>query len=314
MATGVHDAGGRPMPQKSSTAGSSPRRFGSLLSVLLIPFARRFIAGITLADALETTSALKAGGFLTTLDHLGESVESAEESKIAADQYVVMLRALKERNLDRNVSLKLTQMGLLIDPELCFANMSKIVAAAEETGGFVRVDMEGSDVTQATLDIVNRLKRTRATPVGAVLQAMLRRTPMDVVDLIGRGTTIRLCKGAYKEPAETAYKETPEIRHQFASLAKRLLTSGEYHAIATHDEALIREMIDFARQQGIPPDRFEFQMLLGIRPSFQRQIVSEGWRLRLYVPFGRAWLPYTWRRMREKKENFWFGIKSLFQR
>ena len=302
------------MVKKSSTAGSTPQRFGSLLSVLLIPFARRFIAGITLAEAIEKCVKLKSQGFLTTLDHLGESVESAEESKIAADQYVVMLRALKERGLDRNVSLKLTQMGLAIDPELCFTNVSKIVAAAEEAHGFVRVDMEGSDVTQATLDTVCRLKRTRATPVGAVLQAMLKRTPMDVVDLIGRGTTVRLCKGAYKEPPDVAYQQMSEIRHQFAALAKRLLTSEGYHAVATHDEELIREIMAFAKQQHIAPDRFEFQMLLGIRPSFQRRVVAEGWRLRLYVPFGKAWLPYTWRRMREKKENFWFIIKCMFQR
>ena len=314
MATSTREAREPMTAKSSSTTSSAPRRFGSLLSVLLIPFARRFIAGITLAEALGACAKLKAKGFLTTLDHLGESVENAAEAKIAADQYVLMLRALKEKGLERNVSLKLTQMGLAVDPELCFSNVERIVAAAEEIGGFVGVDMEGSDVTQATLDCVHRLKRTRATPVGTVVQAMLKRTPMDVVDLIDRGITIRLCKGAYKEPPDIAYTEMAEIRHQYAALAKRLITSEGYHGIATHDPELIREVMAFARQLKIPPDRFEFQMLLGIRPSLQRRIVAEGWRLRLYVPFGRAWLPYTWRRMREKKENFWFVVKCMFQR
>ena len=314
MATTTKEASVSTVAKHSSTAESAPRRFGSVLSTLLAPFARRFIAGVTLADALDAVAKLKSKGFLITLDHLGESVENAAEAKVAAEQYVIMLRALKERNLDRNVSLKLTQMGLGVDPELCFTNVSKIVAEAEAIGGFVRVDMEGSDVTQTTLDIVKRLKRTRGTPVGTVLQAMLKRTPGDVVDMVERDVTVRLCKGAYKEPAEVAYQTMPEIRHQYAALAKRLLTSGGYHGIASHDETLIREIIGFARNQGISPDQFEFQMLLGIRPSFQRRIVAEGWRLRLYVPFGKDWLPYTWRRIREKKENFWFVVKSMFQR
>ncbi|HPM40922.1 MAG TPA: proline dehydrogenase family protein [bacterium] len=314
MATGVQDAGGGAMAKGSSTTASAPRRFGSLLSVLLIPFARRFIAGITLSEALEACAKLKAQGFLTTLDHLGESVESAEEAKLSADQYVVMLRALKEKGLDRNVSLKLTQMGLAVDPELCFSNVERIAATAEEIGGFVRVDMEGSDVTQATLDCVARLKKTRGTPVGAVVQAMLKRTPMDIVDLMERAVSIRLCKGAYKEPPDVAHQGMPEIRRQYAALAKRLLTAGGYHAIATHDEELVGEIMAFAKEQRIAPERFEFQMLLGIRPSFQRRIIAEGWRLRLYVPFGKSWLPYTWRRMREKKENMWFVVKCMFQR
>lgn len=314
MATNVHEAGGRAMMQRTSTAASTPQHFGALLSTILAPFARRFIAGTTLAEALDTCARLKSQGFLTTLDHLGEGVTSAQEAKIAADQYTVILRALKERGLDRNVSLKLTQMGLGIDPGLCHENANRIVAVAEETHGFVRVDMEGSDATQATLDAVTALKRTRGTPVGAVLQAMLKRTPMDAIDLINRGIAVRLCKGAYKEPPEIAYQQMTEIRHQYAALAKRLLTSGAYHGIATHDEALIREVMAFAKAQGIAKAQFEFQMLLGIRPALQRRIVAEGWRLRIYVPFGRAWLPYTWRRLRERKENIWFVVRSLFQR
>lgn len=302
------------MTQRSQAAALTPRRFAHLLSTLLAPFARRFIAGTTLAEALGVCARLKSMGFSTTLDHLGEGVASAREAKAAADQYLIILRALKERGLDRNVSLKLTQMGLGIDPELCRENAGRIVAAAEEVRGFVRVDMEGSDALQATLDMVGRLKATRGTPVGAVLQAMLKRTPLDAVDLLGRGIAIRLCKGAYKEPPEIAYQGMTEIRHQYAALAKRLITSGGYHGIATHDPTLIREVMAFAKSQGVAKDQFEFQMLLGIRPSLQKRIVAEGWRLRIYVPFGKAWLPYTWRRLRERKENIWFIAKSLFQR
>jgi len=298
----------------SSTKKSAPMKFGSLLSTILAPFAKRFIAGVTLADALKKVYSLNKDGFLTTLDHLGESVESPEEAELAAEQYVVILKALKKDGLNLNVSLKLTQIGLDIDPELCFRNLSKVVQTAESVGGFVRVDMEGSDVTQATLDIVDRVKANRATPVGAVLQVMLKRTAMDVIDLIERDTTIRLCKGAYSEPMDIAYQNMDDIREEFVSITKRLLTSGAYHGIGTHDEKLIWRIASFARSQNIAADSFEFQMLLGIKPSLQRKIIAEGWKLRIYVPFGRAWLPYTWRRMRERKENFWFAIKSMVQR
>jgi proline dehydrogenase len=299
------------VPAASSMQGL---RFGSALSVLLAPFARRFIAGTTLSEALAKLADLKSKGFLTSLDHLGESVTNASEARIDAEQYIVILRALRDRGLERNVSVKLTQLGLAIDPALCAENLAKIVAAAEEVGGFVRVDMEGSDYTQATLDQVFNVKHNRATPVGAVLQVMLRRTPDDVLALIGREITIRLCKGAYKERPAVALQGMREIRRQFSALAKRLLTSGGYHAIATHDVALVEEIAAFAKAQGIAPDRFEFQMLLGIRPSLQRRLLAEGWRVRIYTPFGRAWVPYTWRRMRERKENLWFIIKGLFVR
>lgn len=298
----------------SATAASTPQRCGALLSRLLAPFARRFIAGTSLAQALDAAGRLKAQGFLTTIDHLGEMVRSRREATIAADQYAIILRALAERGLDRNVSIKPTQMGLAIDPELCRENLGRIVAAAEKARGFVRIDMEGSDETEGTLDLVSRLKRTRASPVGVALQAMLKRTPSDLVELLRREVSVRLCKGAYKEPPEIAHQEMEEIRRQFAAMAKRLLTSGIHHAIATHDEGLIRGITAFARKQGIAPDQFEFQMLLGIRPRLQKRIVQEGWHLRIYIPFGRAWLPYVWRRLRERKENAWFVVKHLFVR
>ncbi len=314
MATQLTATRGPVMKQSSSTLHSAPRHFGTLLSKLIAPFARRYIAGTTLAQALDKLAQLKAEGFETTFDHLGESVTSPEEAKMATEQYVVMLRALKERGLDRNVSVKLTSIGLAIDENLAREHLAQIVHAAEESHGFVRVDMEGSDVTSTTLDIVRDTKKNRSTPVGTVLQAMLKRTPTDALELLRKETTIRLCKGAYKEPPETAYQDMSEIRHQFMALTKRLLTSGLYHGIATHDVQLITELKRFAREQKIPKDAFEFQMLLGIRSKVARQLVAEGWRVRIYVPFGRAWLPYMWRRLRERKENVWFFAQSIWQR
>jgi proline dehydrogenase len=305
--------GGDSMATKTGSVGKKKVKFGSLLSVALAPFARRFIAGITLSEALAYVERLSKQGFLFTLDHLGEDVESEGEAKNAAEHYVVMLRALNERHLERNVSLKLSQMGLSTDKGFCQRNLEMIVDAAHALGGFVRVDMEGSPTTDDTLDIVKAVKKNRAVPVGTVVQAMLKRTPDDVLSLLERDITIRLCKGAYKEPREIAHQRMPEIRAAFISMAKRLLTSGLYHGIATHDETIINAIKEFVRENRIEKGSFEFQMLLGIRPKLQKRLVSEGYRLRIYVPFGRSWLPYTLRRIRERKENLWFAIKGFFQ-
>ncbi|MFH1829817.1 MAG: proline dehydrogenase family protein [Pseudomonadota bacterium] len=290
------------------------RGVGALSSRLLAPFARRFIAGTTLTDALEVLKRLKTQGFATTLDHLGESVTSISEAKMATEQYLVMLRALKEKDLDRNISVKLTQLGLNIDKELCIENLERIVHAAEEIHGFVRVDMESSKETQATLDVIRRIKRNRAVPLGATVQSMLFRTPEDIVDLVQREIPLRLCKGAYKESPEIAHRDMRIIRKELLSQAKRLLTSRLYHGIATHDTWLIEEIQRFAKYQNIDPERFEFQLLLGIRTRLAKRILADGWRVRIYVPFGHMWLPYTWRRLRERKENMWFFIKNLFIR
>jgi proline dehydrogenase len=293
---------------------SAPQRFGTILSKLIAPFAKRFVAGTTLAEAIDVVKRLEAEGFRTTLDYLGESVTSREEATQAADKYVIIIKALKEHKLDIYVSVKLTQLGLDIDRELCTENLRRIVEAADGVKGFVRVDMEGSDKTSATLDIVSGLKTNRIVPLGAVLQAMLIRTPSDTVELIQKEVPIRLCKGAYKEPPAIALHDMVDIRNQFLSLAKRLLTSGGFHAIATHDPWLIERVQGFAKEQDIDPSRYEFQMLYGIRRRLQRRIRDDGYRLRLYVPFGRAWLPYMWRRLRERKENMLFFIKHLFVR
>jgi proline dehydrogenase len=287
-------------------------KFGSLLSIIVAPFARRFIAGITLTDALKTVSRLSRAGFHTTLDHLGEDVENKEEASEAANEYLIMLRALGERGLEKNVSLKLSQMGLGIDKNFCLQNLKSIVSAAETVGGFVRVDMEGSPTTDDTLDIIRSTKTSHNTPAGIVLQAMLKRTPDDLINMLENKITIRLCKGAYKENSEIAFTKMNDIRREFIALAKRLLTSGMYHGIATHDPKIISEIRRFAQEHGISKNSFEFQMLLGIRTRLQKKLVANGYRVRIYVPFGRSWLAYSLRRLREKKENLWFFASGFF--
>jgi proline dehydrogenase len=285
-----------------------PRNMISLITF----FARRWIAGLTLAQALDVVEDLNRRGFFTTLDHLGEDVTNEDETNTSTDQYIAILHALKERNLDRNVSVKLTQLGLATDPDLCAKNLERIVSAAVEVGGFVRVDIEGSQWTTKTFDVVKRVK-TNAAPAGAAVQAMLKRSPDDVAGLIDRGIPIRLCKGAYKESAEIAYQKHEDIVKHYISLMKRLLTSGIYHGIATHDEEIIETAKKFIKENHIARDAFEFQMLMGMNRKLQRQLIDDGWRLRIYVPFGKRWLPYMLRRLREKKENLWFFVSHLFK-
>jgi proline dehydrogenase len=293
---------------------NGPQRFGTILSKIVAPFAKRFIAGTRLAQAIEVARRLNAEGFGITLDHLGESVTNREEATRATEKYVVIIKALREHRLDIYVSVKLTQLGLDIDRALCVTNLKKIVAAAEEAKGFVRVDMEGSDKTADTLGIIEELKTNRTVPLGAVLQTMLVRTPEDAMELMRREIPMRLCKGAYKEPPDIALQDMVEIRNEFLSLAKRLLTAGGHPAIATHDPWLIERIQAFADKQGIDKSQFEFQMLYGIRRRLQRKIRDDGYTIRIYVPFGRAWLPYMLRRLRERKENMLFFAKHLFVR
>jgi len=280
---------------------------------LLFFFAKRFIAGETLPQALDVLKSLHSRGFLTTIDHLGENVTNTKEAIDSANIYLDILRELKKRGLDINVSVKLTQIGLDIDRKLCLDNLKRIATAARDCGGFIRVDIEGSKYTSTTFDVVREM-RVCGLPVGGAVQSMLRRSPSDVVSLLEHECTLRLCKGAYKEPIDVAFQKKEEVDRQYIALMKRLLTSGLYHGIATHDEKIIEATRSFAKERSILKDQFEFQMLLGIRRDIQQQLVSEGWRLRVYVPFGRAWIPYVWRRIRERKENLWFIIKNLFRR
>jgi len=256
---------------------------------------------------------LKNRGFNTTLDILGESVASAAEAAKAADEYCLALRVLKDNGLEPNMSLKLTQLGLDISEQLCFDNVARILVEAGRVGGFIRIDMEGSPYTQKTLDMVGRWHGIYPN-VGTVVQAMLRRTPDDVERLLEGKIGVRLCKGAYKEPSNIAYPDKADVDDQYSKLMTRLIGSGVYHGIATHDEKLIKVAKDYARAYNIPNSKFEFQMLLGIRRDLQIKLVEEGYRLRVYVPYGSHWLPYTLRRMRERKENFWFVAKNFFRR
>lgn len=285
----------------------------SLARRFLFLFAKRFIAGENLAEALPVIGRKKNLGFFTTVDLLGESVKDAEMSKVSAEDYCRLIETLDHENLEPNVSLKLTQLGLDISTQLCYENVCKVLNKAAEKDSYVRIDMEGSDYTERTLELVKRW-HAGYPKVGAVIQAMLKRSPGDVERLLKSGIGIRLCKGAYKEPQDIAFEDKKDVDQQFKELTSKLLESGIYHGIATHDEKMINHAKDFAISNGISKKSFEFQMLLGIRSRLQKQLIEEGWQLRVYIPFGRAWLPYTLRRLRERKENFWFVVKHFFRR
>ncbi len=280
----------------------------------LITFlAKRFIAGQRLSQALDVVEQLNRDGFMTSLDHLGEKVTSEAEANAATEQYITILEALKDRGLNKNISVKLTQIGLAISRSLCERNLAHIVKKAYDVDGFVRVDIEGSDYTQATFEVIKSVK-TNAAPLGAAVQVMLKRTPDDVAGLLDREIPIRLCKGAYKEPPAIAYQKREEIDRAYLALMKRMLTASTYNAIATHDVDLIDATKAFAKNNRVARDSFEFQMLMGIRRPLQRKLKDDGWNVRIYVPFGKQWLPYMLRRLRERKENTLFLLKHMFMR
>jgi len=276
--------------------------------------AKRFIAGESAEDALSAVRTLNEHGMSATLDFLGEDVVSLPEAERTRDAYLQLLAAVRGSGVDTNVSVKLSAIGLLVGEEIALANLRAISDAAAATPDpFVRVDMEGSAVTDATLRIVDQaFGEGRA--VGPVLQAYLRRTPDDVERAIAAGMRVRLCKGAYAEPAAIAYKDMPTIRRAYLREAESLLEHGMYPGIATHDERLITAVQRFARERGIGPDRFEFQMLYGVRPDVQRRIVADGWRLRVYVPYGTHWAGYFYRRITERPENAFFALRSMLSR
>lgn len=276
--------------------------------------ARRFVAGDNIGDAVAAVRALNAQGMSATLDFLGEDVTEREAALRTRDTYLQMLDAIAASGVDSNVSVKLTAMGVLFDEALTLESLLAIMQrAAANPDPFVRIDMEGSAVTDATLKVFRAAFAQRAN-VGPVLQAYLKRTPSDVEEMIALQARVRLCKGAYNEPPEIAYKEMTQIRPHYLELARRLLVAGNYPGIATHDRRLIAAVKEFVGGEGIARDRFEFQMLYGCRPSVQRQIVAEGYRLRVYVPFGTHWAGYFYRRVLERRENALFAISSIFSR
>ncbi len=277
----------------------------------------RFVAGTEVEDALRVAKALNKAGLGVSIDNLGENVTTSEEALHSADLYRRLLSEISARGLSANVSVKLTHMGLDVDPKLAYDNVSAMVAQAAvlQPKNFVRVDMEGSVYTQRTLDFVHQLHRVPENQgvVGAVIQSYMRRSEDDVARLLQDGIRIRLCKGAYKEPAEIAYQAKPEVDANYIKLTKILLKSGIYHGLATHDEKIIREAKVFATRENIARDAFEFQMLYGIRRDLQQSLVRDGWRMRVYVPFGTEWYPYLMRRLAERPANVLFVARNLLR-
>jgi proline dehydrogenase len=272
----------------------------------------RFVSGETLDEALPALERIRTAGLHTTVDVLGESVSSADDAAAAADRYVAMLDAIVAGGLDGNVSLKLTQMGLDIGQDVCRANVERVFRKAAELGAFVRVDMEDHSKTDATLALWRDLRPANPSS-GVVIQAALRRSAEDVEALIAEGARVRLCKGAYKEPASVAYQDKADVDLAYVRLMERLLRDGTYPAIATHDERIVRRAIAFVREEGIEPERFEFQMLYGIRRDLQESLVHDGWTVRVYVPFGAEWYPYFMRRLAERPANVAFLLRSVLR-
>ncbi|HWH38034.1 MAG TPA: proline dehydrogenase family protein [Candidatus Limnocylindrales bacterium] len=276
------------------------------------PMVRRFIAGENLDDALDVLERLRERGLRWTLDVLGESVSSRDMATASADRYLEALDALAERGLEANVSLKLTQMGLDIDQRFCRDNVGRVVARAAEIGAFVRIDMEDHTRADATLSIARDL-HADYHDVGVVIQSYLRRSADDVERLIREQIRVRLCKGAYDEPASVAYVQRAEVDESFVRLMERLMTDGRYPALATHDDQLIARAIEFADRNAIAPERFEFQMLHGVRRDLQDWLVEHGWTVRLYVPYGAEWYPYFMRRLGERPANVLFMVRSVWR-
>jgi proline dehydrogenase len=274
--------------------------------------SQKFVAGEELDQAVEAARACNRAGLKVSLDLLGESVTNREQAQAARDAYLGIFDRIAQEKLDANVSMKLTQLGLDLDITLCQEAVEAIAAHAATFGNFVRVDMEGSAYTQRTIDVVKRVRGKRAN-VGVVVQAYLRRSEADVRDLLAAGCRLRLCKGAYKEPAEIAFPVKADVDANYVSLMKLMLPSGIYHGIATHDPRMIAATEKFAAERGIGKDAFEFQMLYGIRTDLQRGLVSRGYTVRVYIPYGRDWFPYFMRRLAERPANTLFFLKNLFR-
>jgi len=272
-------------------------------------FARRFIAGETVEEAIAAARAVETAGCFQTLDYLGESVATLEEADAATRAYVGVIDAIAGSGIGRNLSLKLTQLGLDVDRASAVDNLRKILARAD--GFFVRIDMESSRYTDVTLDIFELLWRQDYHQIGVVLQADLYRTEQDLRRVLNLGARVRLVKGAYKERGSIAYKKKSDVDRAYARLMKTLLIEGNYPALATHDAALIQQAKIIARDNGIAPDRFEFQMLYGIRRDLQSALAKEGYRVRIYIPFGRQWFPYFTRRLGERPANVGFVLRGI---
>lgn len=288
-----------------------------------LPFAtrmaKRFVAGETLDDAISAVRVLNAKGLLATLDHLGENVHSEADAERAAQAYLDLLDKIAATGVNSNVSLKLTQLGLDVGEDVCIKNMRRILERARNNNNFVRIDMEGSPYTERTLKVFRTLREDyEFKNVGIVIQAYLYRSEQDVRELASEGANIRLCKGAYNEPAEVAFPVKADVDANYVKLMQIYLdeksrAKGAYIGVATHDDNMINATKAFATAHNIGKDQFEFQMLYGIRPQMQEQLAAEGHKMRVYVPYGTEWYPYFMRRLAERPANVWFMAKNLLR-
>ncbi len=274
--------------------------------------ASRFVAGETLDDAIRVVRQTNQQNMLGTLDLLGENTLTAEDANNACKEVIGVLDRIQKEKVDCNISVKLTQLGLSLDPDLAFRNLTQIAGHARETGNFVRVDMEDSQYTQSTLDVVTRAYEQFGN-VGTVIQSYLYRSEQDTINLLGKGIRIRLVKGAYLEPESVAFRKKRDTDANFAKLMEMLLVAKPYNAIATHDESIILSTKEFARSRNIAKDRFEFQMLYGVRRDLQLSLAREGYNVRVYIPYGRRWYPYFMRRLAERPANVAFILRNIFK-
>jgi len=274
--------------------------------------ARRFVAGETLQEAIAAARQCNEAGMMASLDYLGENASTTSDAQRARDEYLEIFETIAQEKLHANVSCKLTQLGLDINTDFCAGLVLSIVERAAAFDNFLRVDMEGSAHTQRTIDLVKRV-RERNPAVGTVIQAYLYRSEKDIADLLTYGCRVRLCKGAYKESEDVAYPKKADVDANYVRLMQMLLSSGFYHAIATHDPRMIGATIRHAAANQISKDDFEFQMLYGVRTDLQRRLVKDGYRVRIYIPFGNDWFPYFMRRLAERPANLGFMIRNLFR-
>ena len=279
----------------------------------------RFVAGITISDEIKAMRELNRRGMMVTADHLGENVSTEADATRAAEDYIQLLDAIASDGVKSHVSLKLTQLGLDLGNEACFANLRRVLDRAKAVGTFVRVDMEGTDYTERTLTLVRAAKDAGYDNVGTVIQSYLYRSEADIAALIEDGIRVRLCKGAYKEPPDKAFPHKKDVDANFVKLSHMLLAAAKqkpdlYPAIASHDEKMVAAAREYASSNGVPRSNFEFQMLYGIRRELQDSLLAEGYNVRVYVPYGAEWYPYVMRRLAERPANLWFFVSNFFRR
>jgi proline dehydrogenase len=274
--------------------------------------SRRFVAGEELDEAIDATRVLNGRSLQVALDHLGENVSEAEQARASAQDYIRAIERIKQTGVDANISIKLTALGLDISQELCEQNVRSILEYAQQYAIFVCIDMEGSDYTEQTVDITLRLHK-QFEYVGTVIQSYLYRSKKDIEQLIAQGVRVRLVKGAYKEPREIAFQQKTEVDRNYVRLMMMLLSRGNFPAIATHDEPIINAACKYVRDNGIGKSAFEFQMLYGIRRDLQEKLVSQGYKVRIYVPYGSQWYPYLMRRLAERPANLVFVLSNAFR-